>query len=342
MHELVTRDFVGLEREVERFGEPALRAACRSCAAARRCSTPRPEAAELRAVLDLLPSERGGPGHLRPRPHARARLLHRRGVRGLRRRRSARRSAAAGATTTCSGASAGRCRPAAGRSTSSACTSRAWARGTMSGLGGCGWPCRAARCWGRRSTCSTASASTPPRSAATTAGCSSRTPGSSRCAPATCRPTSRPGAADIGITGKDVLAEQSERDVYELLDLGFGPCRMVFATVDGDDPAAEALRRLGVMRIATKYPKIALAYFERTGRQVGDRRGQGLGRARAADRARRGHRRPHRDRHDPARERARDPRGDLRLDRAADRQPGRPQAQGAGRSTRSWSASVRG
>src|SRR6476660_3057826 len=76
------------------------------------------------------------------------------------------------------------------------------------------------------------------------------------------------GAADIGITGKDVLAEQAERDVYELLDLGFGPCRMVFATVDGDDPAAEALRRLGVMRIATKYPKIATAYFERTGRQV--------------------------------------------------------------------------
>ena len=76
------------------------------------------------------------------------------------------------------------------------------------------------------------------------------------------------GAADIGITGKDVLAEQSERDVYELLDLGFGPCRMVFATVDGADPAAEALRRLGVMRVATKYPKIAARYFERTGRQA--------------------------------------------------------------------------
>ncbi len=76
------------------------------------------------------------------------------------------------------------------------------------------------------------------------------------------------GAADLGITGKDVLAEQSERDVYELLDLGFGPCRMVFATVRGADPAAEALRRLGVMRVATKYPRIALAYFERTGRQV--------------------------------------------------------------------------
>lgn len=76
------------------------------------------------------------------------------------------------------------------------------------------------------------------------------------------------GAADIGITGKDVLAEQSERAVYELLDLGYGPCRMVFATVAGDDPAAEALRRLGVMRIATKYPKIAARYFERTGRQA--------------------------------------------------------------------------
>jgi ATP phosphoribosyltransferase len=76
------------------------------------------------------------------------------------------------------------------------------------------------------------------------------------------------GAADIGITGKDVLAEQSERHVYELLDLGYGPCRMVFATVDGDDPAAEALRRLGVMRVATKYPKVAAAYFERTGRQA--------------------------------------------------------------------------
>jgi ATP phosphoribosyltransferase len=76
------------------------------------------------------------------------------------------------------------------------------------------------------------------------------------------------GAADIGITGKDVLAEHDERDVYELLDLGYGPCRMVFATVAGEDPAAEALRRLGVMRIATKYPRIAAGYFERTGRQV--------------------------------------------------------------------------
>jgi ATP phosphoribosyltransferase len=76
------------------------------------------------------------------------------------------------------------------------------------------------------------------------------------------------GAADIGITGKDVLAEHPERDVYELLDLGFGGCMMVFATVAGENPAQEALRRLGHMRIATKYPRIAHDYFERTGRQV--------------------------------------------------------------------------
>src|SRR3954464_13193694 len=76
------------------------------------------------------------------------------------------------------------------------------------------------------------------------------------------------GAADLGVTGKDVLSEQPERGVYELLDLEFGGCRVVFATVAGEDPAAEALRRLGHMRIATKYPRIAHDYFERTGRQV--------------------------------------------------------------------------
>jgi ATP phosphoribosyltransferase len=76
------------------------------------------------------------------------------------------------------------------------------------------------------------------------------------------------GAADIGITGKDVLVEQAEREVYELHDLGYGACRMILATVAGPDPAAEALRRLGMVRVATKYPKLAAAYFERTGRQA--------------------------------------------------------------------------
>jgi ATP phosphoribosyltransferase len=80
------------------------------------------------------------------------------------------------------------------------------------------------------------------------------------------------GAADVGITGKDVLTEQDEHHVVELLDLGFGPCRMILATISTPptqpDPAAEALRRLGVMRVATKYPKIAARYFEETGRQA--------------------------------------------------------------------------
>ena len=76
------------------------------------------------------------------------------------------------------------------------------------------------------------------------------------------------GAADVGFTGKDVLTEQAERDVYELLDLGYGPCTMIVATVGGPDPATEALRRLGVIRVATKYPKTAAGYFERTGRQA--------------------------------------------------------------------------
>ena len=76
------------------------------------------------------------------------------------------------------------------------------------------------------------------------------------------------GAADLGITGKDVLMEQSERELYELIDLGYGHCTMVLATVAGDDPAAEALRRLGVVRIATKYPRIATRYFLETGRQA--------------------------------------------------------------------------
>jgi ATP phosphoribosyltransferase len=76
------------------------------------------------------------------------------------------------------------------------------------------------------------------------------------------------GAADLGITGKDVLMEQAEREVYELVDLRYGRCTMVLATVAGEDRAAEALRRLGVVRIATKYPRVAGRYFLETGRQA--------------------------------------------------------------------------
>ncbi len=76
------------------------------------------------------------------------------------------------------------------------------------------------------------------------------------------------GAADIGITGKDVLMEHPERQIFELADLSFGHCEIVVASEYGPDRAAEALERLGVMRIATKYPRIAAAYFERSGRQA--------------------------------------------------------------------------
>lgn len=76
------------------------------------------------------------------------------------------------------------------------------------------------------------------------------------------------GAADIGITGKDVLLEQPEREVYELLDLGFGRCEMVVAARRGDDALGEALRRLGRVRVATKYPRVAEAHFAGTGRQA--------------------------------------------------------------------------
>ncbi|MFL5897218.1 MAG: ATP phosphoribosyltransferase [Solirubrobacterales bacterium] len=76
------------------------------------------------------------------------------------------------------------------------------------------------------------------------------------------------GAADVGITGKDVLLEQSDRPVYELLDLGYGRCRMVLAGRRGSSWLDESERSLGMIRIATKYPRIAERYLESTGRQI--------------------------------------------------------------------------
>ncbi len=76
------------------------------------------------------------------------------------------------------------------------------------------------------------------------------------------------GAADIGVTGKDVLLEQDEREVYELLDLGYGRCRMIVAAREGDHALSESLRRLGTVRIATKYPRVAARYFADTGRHA--------------------------------------------------------------------------
>ena len=88
----------------------------------------------------------------------------------------------------------------------------------------------------------------------------------------TTRPTDVPiyvesGAADLGIVGRDVLREQRP-DVYELLDLGFGSCRMVYATPSGHDPTPGALAHLGAVRVATKYPTVTRDHFAATGRAV--------------------------------------------------------------------------
>ena len=65
------------------------------------------------------------------------------------------------------------------------------------------------------------------------------------------------GAADIGVTGKDIILEEG-RKLYEVMDLGFGKCRMC---VCGPESARELLQNNQLIRIATKYPNIAKDYF---------------------------------------------------------------------------------
>ena len=65
------------------------------------------------------------------------------------------------------------------------------------------------------------------------------------------------GAADIGVVGKDTLLEEGRR-LYEVLDLGFGKCRMC---VCGPKSAAEYLQHQELIRVASKYPNIAKDYF---------------------------------------------------------------------------------
>jgi ATP phosphoribosyltransferase len=76
------------------------------------------------------------------------------------------------------------------------------------------------------------------------------------------------GGVDVAVAGKDVLIE-SELDVVEIADLGFGACRFVVAEPRGRaDTIEEQYRRVGVVRVATKYPRIAEAHFARKGVQV--------------------------------------------------------------------------
>ncbi len=72
------------------------------------------------------------------------------------------------------------------------------------------------------------------------------------------------GAADIGIVGKDTIMEEN-RKIYEVLDLGFGKCRMC---VCGPAQAAGLLRHNQLIRVATKYPRIAKDHFYNTRNQT--------------------------------------------------------------------------
>ncbi|MCR1838802.1 ATP phosphoribosyltransferase [Murimonas intestini] len=65
------------------------------------------------------------------------------------------------------------------------------------------------------------------------------------------------GAADIGVVGKDTILEE-QRKLYEVLDLGFGKCRMC---VCGPAGARKLLKHQELIRVATKYPNIAKDYF---------------------------------------------------------------------------------
>ncbi len=222
------------ERERELLVRPA-----RSCAAGRRCSSaptarsrrPRGAARPARAARR---ARRGRPRDLRPRARARARLLHGRGVRGLRpgrrlraRRRRALRRPARALRPLAAGLRGRARRPAGAHGPGR----RGGARDEPHDRG----PARRAASTAR-STCSTRSGVDTGEVRANDRKLLFEDAGI-----VTMRPSDVPtyvehGSADIGITGKDVLLEQSHRNVYELLDLGFGRCRMVVAAPRGRRP----------------------------------------------------------------------------------------------------------
>lgn len=87
------------------------------------------------------------------------------------------------------------------------------------------------------------------------------------------RPTDIPayvayGAADVAICGADVLVEAG-LETLELVDLGFGACRFVVAEAEGAEHSIEEdYRHLGIIRVATKYPRVTEAHFAAKGVQV--------------------------------------------------------------------------
>lgn len=74
------------------------------------------------------------------------------------------------------------------------------------------------------------------------------------------------GAADLGITGHDIILER-QAEVHELLDLGFGKCQLVVAVPE--NLKIRSVKDLpAVMRVATEYPNLSQKYFENAGKQV--------------------------------------------------------------------------
>ena len=75
------------------------------------------------------------------------------------------------------------------------------------------------------------------------------------------------GAADMGVAGRDLLAEHGGRGLYQPLDLGIAPCRMVVAVPERFDYAA-AVKRGARLRVATKYIRTAREHFAAKGVHV--------------------------------------------------------------------------
>lgn len=71
------------------------------------------------------------------------------------------------------------------------------------------------------------------------------------------------GVADIGVVGKDTLLE-SDNNYYEVLDLGLGKCGFIVASL----PENDVFKKIGHIKIGTKYPKVAREYFKKKGMDV--------------------------------------------------------------------------
>ncbi len=71
------------------------------------------------------------------------------------------------------------------------------------------------------------------------------------------------GVADLGVVGKDTILE-SDNNCYEVLDLGFGKCGFIVASL----PENDILKKVGHIKIGSKYPKVAKDYFKKKGMDV--------------------------------------------------------------------------